>query len=465
MPKEKQLEGDGEQKRGGLWNQGLRFRLPFYRAVKKGLTDGKPIKTGRRQRDGVFGWIWGNFKRVDLEAEAGNPLENSAISALVRWILRNWAQAEPTVFRGEESDTQHPLAVLMRQPSAQMSGRLFMRSMLRDFYGLGKGSAFAFIVLGSDGKPIELQWLPARSVKPIADEFEGIAYYEVGKEKLKVPPARMIHFREACDAERPELGVDPLGPVYPEIATDNRAKIYQFGILKKGGVPPWIIGPKGTEDGTVAELDEEDAEFIKNQANEIVNGDIPGAGMVMPAGYQFDKIAFNPSEMVIGETQRKGEERMSGQVGLPPVVAGLGAGLDRSTFNNYKEARQAGWEDCVIPLQDDFAEEVNSKVMPFYKDGASVRFGYDRSRVRCLQDDEDAKFERWGKAFQRGGISRAEYQRRIDLQPTAEDEKFYATPGAAPDPAGSGTGGTGSGGGKTGKGEQREGDLRRYATR
>lgn len=145
----------------------------------------------------------------------------------------------------------------------------------------------------------------------------------------------------------------------------------------------------------------------------------------MPAGFKIERLAFSPKDLVLGETQRKSEERIAAQFGLPPVVVGLGAGLDRSTFNNYEEARQAAWEDCIIPLQDDWADEIGRKLLPLFGDATGLVFGWDRRAIRCLQDDETAHANDAALLFSKGVIDRASAKRRIGEQPEEGDDGLY----------------------------------------
>jgi HK97 family phage portal protein len=391
--------------------------------------------------------------RPDYSESAGDLCHNSATSNCLSWVAKNWPQAQATVVRldadGKPETVDHPLPALLRRPSPLYNGRILMQAMLRDYYGYGRGNAYAYIVLGNggNGDPIELQWLPSSTMKACVHD-DGPPYFEYrprgwAGDPYRLPIERVLHLRNGMRAENPLIGVDPLQAIVPEVATDNEAVAWQYKLLKKGAVPPWLIGPKGKEDGAYASFSQEEGDFFKKAAGEKI---YEGEGLVLPAAFELIKLGWDPKSMVVGETQRKSEERIAGAFGLPAVVAQLGAGLDRSTFNNYEEARQAGWEDCIIPLQDEFADEVTAKLLPLFaasgKDSTDLIVAYDRSRVRALQDDESAKATDAANLFDKEVIDRASAKRRIGEKPLPEDEGLYksdATAAPAPEPGAAGT--------------------------
>jgi hypothetical protein len=105
-------------------------------------------------------------------------------------------------------------------------------------------------------------------------------------------------------------------------------------------------------------------------------------------------LSFNPEQMQLRELRRIPEERVSAIFGTPAVVVGLGAGLDRSTYSNMAEAREAAYESNIIPTQRLFAAELDTQLVPDFGDPTRLRVGFDLSKVRVLQDDQNALHER-----------------------------------------------------------------------
>lgn len=337
----------------------------------------------------------------DWANEAGNVGLNSAVAACQNWLITSWVQA-PAIVAMIDPETrepkakEHPATILLEQPSPFYGGRWLFGAWLTDMFTTGRGRAYGYIVTtdGDNGEPVEIQYLPAGRMKPVTEGTELIAYYEYTPprgEVERLPREQVLDFRYGLDPSDPTQTIWPLRSVLGEIATDNQAVAWQWNLMTRGAVPPYVISPKGVDgSGTMAVITRDDAAFIKAQAMDAE----PGTPLVAPVGIELQKLAFAPKEMATAELQRKAEERIAAQYGLPPVVVGLGAGLDRSTFNNYEEARQAAWEDCVIPLQDLFASELSAKLLPLFE-GNAVPSGmcitFDRSQIRALADDKTAE--------------------------------------------------------------------------
>lgn len=373
---------------------------------------------------GNIGFIGGNDKAVNFANLVTDPTENSAVNNCLAWITRNWPQARPVVMDGNGEVVEHPVIRLLMQPTPWYNGNLFQQAMIIDRFGRGHGNAIAYIVM-LDGEPVEFQWLPAGTVVAKWDS-SGEPFYEYQSKKGKevLPFSRVLHWRNGIDPQNPLLGVDPFRSTRPEIATDNIVTTYQYNAFKNGGVPPWIVTPRPAKDGEAATtFSGESGKVVKQRITEFGER---AEGIALPGAIELHKLGFAPREMVFGEAQRKAEERIAGAIGLPAIIAQLGAGLDKATYANGAEFRQAAWEDCVIPLQDEWAAEVTSKVLRLFDLWQEDWYvTYDRSQVRALADDETAKAKDSALLFEKQVIDRAEALRRIGVEPAPEDEGVY----------------------------------------
>lgn len=374
---------------------------------------------------------------VDYRKSAGVPTDNSAVAACLQTILTCWPQARPIVVTGAGKTLKaledHPAALLLARPDPELSLRDMMQALLWDYFGQGRGNAYLYIVTSSSGEPVGLQYLPALEITAEGDAQQLITRYlyrPAGSSRpIPLPPDRVIHWRNGIDPSNPRRGVSPLASVIPEIGTDNEASRWQFSLLARGGVPPWILYPRGGEKSDPVALDEDTVRELKEKMQHVLSGRERGAGIVGSVQMGFERLGIAPREMVMGETQRKGEERISGVLGLPAIVAGLGAGLDRSTFANYAEARAQAWEDCIIPLQDALADAVTLRLMPLFEQGGALsdtRIAWDRSEVDALQPNQQEEEASAALLYEAGIIDRAEAKRRLGIEPAPGDEGTYA---------------------------------------
>jgi hypothetical protein len=87
----------------------------------------------------------------------------------------------------------------------------------------------------------------------------------------------------------------------------------------------------------------------------------------MTGATKVQEFGFSPEQLTLKDLRRIPEERVTAVLGTPAVVVGLGAGLDRSTFTNYTEAREAAYEQAIIPPQALLAEEIWFQLLPDFE--------------------------------------------------------------------------------------------------
>ena len=141
---------------------------------------------------------------------------------------------------------------------------------------------------------------------------------------------------------------------------------------------------------------------------------------------------MTPEAMRLDKIPARLEATIHSLMGLSPMVTNADAGKDHRTYSNYGEARQAAYEDCLIPMQASFAECFTQHLLlANFTEGDRVRFDY--SGIKCLLENETEVGERAGKAYQiYQGITRAEYREAIGYDYTEDDEVFFAETTAPP---------------------------------
>jgi len=141
-------------------------------------------------------------------------------------------------------------------------------------------------------------------------------------------------------------------------------------------------------------------------------------------GEQMPGVAFSPEQMLLTELRRVPEERVSGVFGVPAMVAGLGAGLARSTFTNMAEARESAYEENIIPTQRLIAADLRIQLLPDFDTNPNRSIQFDLGKVRVLQPDQDKLAERYDRGVRGGWIMVSEAKRGLGL-PTHADEDYY----------------------------------------
>lgn len=335
--------------------------------------------------------------------EVGDGFGNSMIVSAVNWISRNFPEAPLVALerdkQGEWAEIpDHPLTRLVEHPNAFYSGILLWMATLADW--TVNGNAYWIKIRGKGtGAPVQLWWAPSHMVEPIASETEfisGYRYLPSSTQEIVYDVSEVIHFRNGMDPRNIRKGMSPLQSLLREIFTDDEAANFSASLLSNLGIPGVIIAPspRAGEDYTGGVGIETDAEAIKRSFMDKFTGDRRGEPMVLTTPIEVQTLSLDPQKMDLKMLRRLPEERVAAVLGIPAVVLGLGAGLERATFANYAEAREAAYENYIIPTQRLLSSELTTQLLSDFEPAdlngfvEGVKVAFDITNVRALQQDQ-----------------------------------------------------------------------------
>jgi hypothetical protein len=176
-------------------------------------------------------------------------------------------------------------------------------------------------------------------------------------------------------------------------------------------------------------IDPQTALDVKKDVSEKFSGDRRGEAIVMTGPTEIHQFGFSPEQLVLKDLRRIPEERVTAVLGVPAIVAGLGAGLDRSTFTNMGEARAAAYESGLIPMQRILAEDIRFQLLnEFEPDPFVWRFGFDLTKVRVLQEDLYRQAQRWDLMVRGGWAQVSEGRRGMGLDVDDQRDHVFLRP-------------------------------------
>jgi HK97 family phage portal protein len=368
--------------------------------------------------------IWRGYGgEPDWRSEVGEPRDSSLVAAVLGWIGRTFPEAPPmleqlTPGEPDERVLDHPMLRLLERPNAYYTGVELWMATVVDW--AANGDAYWYVITGPSGDPTEVWWLPSWTVNPEGTPEQYLTHYRytVNGEDTLLDPRYVVHFRYGLDPENDRKGVAPLRSVLREIFTDNEAASFTGTILRNMGVPGIMVSP---DQGGV-EIDEDDAEQTKRDLTENFTGTKRGQPIVVTSATKVQQFGFNPEQLLLKELRRVPEERVSAVTGIPAIVVGFGAGLDRSTFTNMGEAKIAAYEQALIPMQRIMSEKIRFDLLTLYvgEDAHMWRFGFDLTRVRVFQEDQSRLAQRMDVGVRGGWVMVSEARRAMGL-PVADD--------------------------------------------
>lgn len=370
---------------------------------------------------------------------------SSIVASVVWWGMRNIVQALPMVKEVKADGSlevvpNHPAAQLVRKPQAMIKpedrAAFNYRRLLRAiFWSLVFDGNGYLLKVRNGQKVIGLDWVPHGAVTIV--ERDGypsvIERYEI-KKKIgtdKVSKSDMIHFTWGIDADHPAAGCSPLKSLMRLVMTDNQIAVFSHAILRNP-FPGLIVTPGKDEQP----FDETDLAVILGQLASVSGGERGGGIAAFTDHLEVNTVGYSPDDMAIRELSKLPEERICAVFGIPPMVLGLGAGLERSTMANMEQAFEAACENFLVPLWDDLAEVFTESLLPEYEANTDTNvFVLDYSNVKALQEDADALHARAREDFKANLIDRERAKQMIGEDPGPEDKGvyFYQLRPAAPE--------------------------------
>lgn len=362
---------------------------------------------------------------------------NSAVFATIQAYVDHFVEPTLRLWRGPRQDmdhaeavVDHPIETLLSEPNPHFTmdeidaWRRWMLLLDGNAYVLkvraGGGTAY----VGPDGKVnttgqvIQLWPVSPSMMGPVRERgsTEFIDYYAIkspsGK-PLQVPVENVIHFRMGIDDKNPLLGVGPVKQVAREVETDAVAEQFVNAIIKNVGVPGLVFSP--TENGLGLGMTKTEAEEIKRSVWARTTGDRRGEPIVLPMGVRVDQFGFAPDVMNLNGVWDHVETRISAVIGVPAIVAGLNAGLMRSTFSNFREAREMFTEQRLVPAWRADGSRWTLGLRADFRLRGDEFLAYDMSAVSALQEDQ-SKFREYAlTAWEKNVLTLGELYRVLNL--------------------------------------------------
>jgi HK97 family phage portal protein len=366
---------------------------------------------------------------------------NSALFACLMAIATSYPEPPLIVNRkisdGEDEPIEdHPIKLLLDSPTP--NGELSIDEILfwTAWAKHTDGNAYWRKIRSGDpviGNVVQLWPISPTLIKPFTEKGsdDWISYYKfrfAPNQYEAIPVANIIHFKLGLDDQDMRLGLSPLKALIRELTSDNEADDFVSGLLQNYAVPGLVVVPSAAN----VSITEADAARIEAKIDNKFGGKNRGKTAVFSKDTRIEQFGYSPSEMDMTVLHRIPEERISAVLGVPAIVAGLGAGLEAATYDNARSMGEWFTERKLIPLWRTDARKITTNLRPDFTDDKDIFVEFDLSDVRALQEDEDSKYERLyiatgNKAF----LTVNEVRSEIGYDPLAgEDELSKPVPPA-----------------------------------
>lgn len=360
--------------------------------------------------------------------KTGEGDANSAVFACLMAIATAYPEPPLTVYRKragrEYSISDHPLQKFLDMPTP--GGALSLEDIWfwTAWAKHTDGNAYLLKRRAGDatrGNVVEMWPVSPNQMRPVTErDRNGVAQEWISYYRMQVGPNRwervevenVIHLRLGVDPQDRRLGISPLKRLLREVATDDEATKFTDALLKNFAVPGLVVVPAGD---TI--IDKDSADHIAEVIGQKFGNDNRGKIAVLSAESKLQQFGFSPEQLQMNILHQIPEERISAVIGVPAIVAGLGAGLARSTFANFKEAREMFTEQKLVPQWRQDAARMNIALKPDFTSDRNVWMHFDISNVRALQEDQNQRYVRLNLGVQGGWILRNEARADVGFEP------------------------------------------------
>lgn len=315
------------------------------RAEAPGETKASSVGYLMRQALPAPRWMDRKYASFAKEAYQMNVVGYQAIDR----VARAASEVKWTVWRGDSEIADGPLNALLKRPNPMQTGAEYVQTLVG--YWLLSGNRYQErVMVGRTPREIYNMRPDRMSVVPSDNGMPRGYVFEVGGRKHMFE-AEERQGRFTCDILH-EKAFNPLDDWYGmspimagAYAVDQHNETMKFAqsLLQNSATPSGalVVG----EDKT---LSDEEFNRLKAQIEEQYQGSKnAGRPMLLEGGMDWRAMGFSPRDTEMLETRYAAARDVCLALGVPPLLLNIPGD---STYSNYKEARQAFWEDTVIPL-------------------------------------------------------------------------------------------------------------------
>jgi HK97 family phage portal protein len=381
---------------------------PFGGMEMRATGTGSALTTPRYQLD-TPRWLDNNIKTY-RQAFA----TQTAVYACVAARSRGVASATLRVYEERDGDRTelpaHPLRLLMQRPNPLLSEAEFlvMTQTMMDATGFcllekeraGAGNVIGLWHLRSD-------WLKEIRRRNAASDWQ---YIVPGNEPVVLPAEDVIVIAGGPATDLGATGMSPIAVALREIGIDAALTDFLKLFVDKGGVPPYaLVSPNGVKD-------QAEADYLRGLFEQSYGGFRNWTKTaILSGGLDVKKIGTSIDELAYPELRSLTESHICMVFGVPPIIAGIQAGLDASTYSNYEQARRAFFEDTIAALWAKLDGALTRGLLSEFTDEATITIEFDTSAVPALQQDQGALWTRVADMLGRGGMTLNQAQLALGL--------------------------------------------------
>ena len=322
-----------------------------------------------------------NYASFAQHGYAGNEL----VFACIREIATSSAEAMLCLYdqEGEIIEPENnPLANLVKNPAPKETQYEFLEALITHLQI--SGNAYVLKERARVGV-VSLMLLRPDRIEVHADKN---AYtYDVGGRRYVIPAEDIGHLKFP-NPNNDFYGLSPLQVLLKQTAIDTDATNFTRAFFNNAGVPSGMLKLKRRINS------QEEADRLRTQWRGQFRGDRNWHRIaILDEDASYEVMGSSIGQMEIPELRQLSESRICAGFGVPAILVGANVGLQRSTYSNYREARESFWEETLLPLYKRIEQFMQTLLEPEFPSEQGY-LAFDFKDVRALQEDQDALVSR-----------------------------------------------------------------------
>lgn len=320
-------------------------------------------------------------------------LKNAVVYRCIRLIATNCAGISWELYKGETEVESHPLNQLISQPNPIQGWAGFFESVI-SFYLLS-GNSYIEANSGGIGKvPLELWSIRPDLMKIIPNNrgFVGEYVFKTNTQEKRwiVDPitfqSQIMHAKTFNPVDI-WYGMSPLEAAMLGIDQYNQANRWNLSLLQNMASPSGVLKVATNDVNPTGALTNDQYARLKQEFYEShTNARNAGKPLILEGGVDWQAISLSPKEMDWVNSREVSATDIMNVFGVPAQLLGFG----ESTYANYAEAREALYEETILPLMDFFKSEFNKWLVPAFGEG--LYLNYDKDDIEVLTKKREAKY-------------------------------------------------------------------------
>lgn len=294
-------------------------------------------------------WMDRNYRAFAKEAYQMNVVGYQAIDRMARAA----SAVKWTVWRGDQEITGGPFNDLIARPNAMMTGSQYVQTLVG--YWMLSGNRYQErVIVGSQPREIYALRPDRMKVIPGSNGMPSGYQFEIGGRKHRWDCDEVTG---DCDVLHERMfnplddwhGMSPIEAGAYAIDQHNETMKFAQAVMQNSARPSGALVTKDDQ-----QLGDDQFNRLKSQLEDQYQGSRnAGRPMLLEGGLSWQAMGQSPKDIEMLESRYAAARDICLALGVPPLLLNIPGD---STYSNYSEARQAFWEDTIIPMCEQIAD-------------------------------------------------------------------------------------------------------------